>query len=505
MLKRIAMLLAPEGAPAAAPPAAAPPAAPAAGTPPPAAPAAGAAPPKQAEKQIDPKQLAGFAADFLGKQFSGSAEEGKPGDPLAPGAAAPKPGAAAAPAAPAAPAKPKKAAKKPAPPRVEPKAEPPPTLTAEQIAEAAARGVAGVIKPGAPAAAPVAELTPAEERRVSILSHMEKMYPEKYPGIAAAYKTSLLELQRYAEKWEAEHPGEAFDENADEHSAFFAKHPVDWEDDDFTEAVADIRATAKVAEQTKASEQRMSKLERGERLRQAAPEIGEHQTAGAIVFWGNTTADLKDVVKPDGSVDTALLIEHSKKDPIAYTARVNAANQLNTEVSELYKVMNGLEDFNPKNAAHVAIGNFASEMERDLIRRPDEEQRDQHGRKFAPAKEYWKMPKERREEFFWTFSPAELAALRGHSLAGQTEKMIAAEHKRQREYALAMGWKPPEGGETAAPGAAAAAAPELEPTDGKPRSPSSGGDSRLQARSAGAAGTAEDFLSAFGKKQLGQS
>lgn len=502
MLKRLAILLAPEGAAPAAPPAA-----PAADAPPPAAPAAPAATPAKPapEKSIDPKQLAGFASDFLGKQFTGSTESSVPGDPLAPSGPAPKAGAAAAPAAPAAPAKPKKAPVKPAPPKVEPKAEPAPSLTAEQIAQAAAKGVAEAIKPSSPAAAPKTELSPAEERRYATLQHMERMYPEKYTGLADKYKVSLIELQRYAEKWESEHPGETFDEEAEEHSAFFSKHPVDWEDDDYTEAVADIRATAKMQEQQKESEKRMSKLERGERLRQAAPEIGEHQTAGASVFWGNTTPELAKVIKDDGTVDTALLLEQQKKDPIGYTLRVNAANQLNHEVAELYKVMNGLEDFNAKNPAHVAIGQFAADMERDLVLRPDEQQRDAQGRKFAPAKDYWKMPKERREEYYWTFSPAELAALRAHSLAGQTENLVKAEHKRQREYALAMGWKPPEGSEIVAPAAGEAGSGEAEPADGKPRSPSAGGESRLHAKSGGGAKGAEDFLSSFGKKQLGQS
>jgi len=503
MLKRIAIpLLYPDGPAAAAPPV----------TPQPdpgAAPAPAATPPAKPapEKPIDSKQLAGFAADFLGKQMTGEGEP-KPapkpegGAPADPAAAAPP---AAEPAAPT-PPKPKKAPqKKAATPRVEPKTEPQPQLTAEQIAQAAAKGVAEAIKPSAPAGAPKTELNDVEQRRVVALEHMEKMYPEKYPGIAEKYKTSLLELQAYAEKWESTHPGETFDEGADEHASFFAKHDVDWDDQDFTEAVADIRATAKMQEQNKESEKRMSKLERGERLRQAAPEIGEHQTAGATVFWGNTKPELAKVIKDDGTVDVALLTEQQKKDPIGYTIRVNAANQLNAEVAELYKVMNGLEDFNAKNPAHVAIGEFAADMERDLLRRPDEEQRDADGRKFLPASQYWKIPKDRRDEYYWTFSPAELAALRAHSLATRTEKIVEMEHKRQREYALAMGWKPPEGAETGAQPEVEHAAAPADPAELKPRSPSAGGESRLHAKSGGGAKGAEDFLSSFGKKQMGQS
>lgn len=498
MIAKLLPLLAGEGA-VAAPPAQTPPgegAQPGAAAPAPA--------PKPAETKVDAEKMASFARDFLGKQMEGQPakpDEVKP-KPGAPGAA---PGAAAAPAAPAAPAKPK-APKKTAKvqPRVEPPVPPAPALTPEQIAQAAAKGVAEAMGPGL-ATAPKTELTAVEQRRFSTLQHMERMYPEKYVGIAERYKTSMLELQKYADDWEKAHPDQPFDETAEEHNSFFAKHDVDWEDEDYTEALADIRTTARLEEDRKQSEQRMSKLERGERLRQAAPDIGAHQTGGATVFWRNTTKELADVIKPDGAVDVAKLEEAKKKDPIGYTFRVNAANLLNHEIAELYKVMNGLADFDPKQAVHVAMGEFATEMERDLLRRSDDDKRDGDGRMFMPATQYWKLPKERRENYFWTFTPADLAALRAQTLATQTEKDIAAEHQRQREYALAMGWKPPEG---SASGAPAGGEPQGgSPAAGalKPESPGGAAESRMHAASTGGAGTAQDFLSAFHKKQLGQS
>lgn len=501
-MKRFLPLLAGEGAVAAPPGQAAPPAAaPEGGQPGAAAPAP---PAKPAEPKVDATQLASFARDFLGKQMEGQPpkpDEVKPKPEGQPGA----PAAAAAPAAPAAPAKPK-APKKPAKvqPRIEPPTPPAPALTPEQIAEAAAKGVAEVMRPGL-ATAPKTELTAVEQRRFSTLQHMERMYPEKYVGIAERYKTSMLELQKYADDWEKAHPGETFDESADEHESFFAKHDVDWEDDDYTEAVADIRTTEKLADERKKADQRMSKLERSERLRQAAPEIGAHQTAGATVFWKNTTKELADVIKPDGSVDLPKLEEAKKKDPIGYTLRVNAANLLNHEIAELYKVMNGLADFDPKQPAHVAMGQFAVEMETDLMRRSDEDKRDADGRMFLPAAEYWKVAKDRRENYYWTFSPAELAALRAHSLSTQTEKDIVAEHQRQREYALAMGWKPPEGGESAAPVGGEPQGGEPAAGGGKPESPGGAAESRMHAAATGGAGAGQDFLSSFYKKQVGQS
>jgi hypothetical protein len=211
------------------------------------------------------------------------------------------------------------------------------------------------------------------------------------------------------------------------------------------------------------------------------------------------------VVKPDGKVDLAKLEEAKKKDPIGYTLRVNAANNLNHEIAELYKVMERLVDFDPKNAAHVALGEFATQMERSLMLRPDDEKRDADGRMFLPATEYWKLPRERREGYYWTFSPAELAALRAQTMSTQTEKDVAAEHQRHREYAIAMGWKPPEGSDIGAvpegEGGAAAAAP----AGAKPESPGGAAQSRMAAAASGGGGAGEDFLSSFHKKQLGQS
>lgn len=444
--------------------------------------------------------MASFARDFLGKQMD--SEPPKPETPPKPG----EPGAPAAPAAPAAPGAPSpKPKRKPTAPKIEPKTEPPvPALTPEQIAEAAAKGVAQVMRPTI-ATPPKSELTETEERRFATLTHMEKMYPEKYNGIADRFKTSMLQLQKYAEDWETAHPGQPFDETSEEHTEFFKKHDVDWEDDDYTEAVADIRATAKLEEERKKSDARMSRLERTERLREKAPEIGAHQTAGGSVFWQNTTKELAGVIKEDGKVDTDLLEAEKKKDPIGYTIRVNAANALNVEIAELYKVMNNLADFDETNPAHLAMGEFAARMERDFMRRPDEEQRDDEGRKFLPAAQYWKVPKGNRESYYWTLTAADLAALRATSLARSAEKAVAEEHKKQREYALAMGWTPPAGSETVPP---AGAEPEAEsPATGgvKPVSPGGAADSRLHA-SATAGGRGEpDFLSSFHKKQMGQS
>ncbi len=503
-MKRFIPLLAGEGAVAAPPVPAAPAGAPPEGGQPGAAPPAAAAAPKPEGPKVDANQMASFAKDFLGKHFEGQPEKPPEGAPKV----EPKPGEPGA-AAPAAPAKPKtkpKAAK--VEPRIEPPVPVPPALTPEQIAQAAAKGVAQAMAPGT-GTAPKGELNPVEERRMVTLQHMERMYPEKYVGLAERYKASMLELQNYSAKWEQEHPGQPFDESAEEHEQFFAKHDVDWEDDDYTEAVADIRTTAALAEERKGNEQRMSKLERTERIRQAGPDIGAHQTAGATVFWRNTTAELADVIKADGTVDTAKLEEAKKKDPIGYAFRVNAANALNREIAELYTVMNGMTDFNPKDPVHVEMGSFATRMERDLSRRAEDDKRDAEGRMFVPAERYWSAVKEKGkayvENYFWTFSPAELAALRAHSLANEIEKNITAEHQRQQEYALAMGWKPPEGQEIVQVGTAETGAPSPAAGGSKPESPGGAAESRMHANKTAGAGGAQDFNTSFFKKQMGQS
>jgi hypothetical protein len=367
------------------------------------------------------------------------------------------------------------APKKPAPvpPRV---AEP---LTAADIGKAVAESVAGVLKPKGDAEEKTgADLPPAEQRTYTNLDRMEKLFPENadYKGIADRYKKGLLALERYAADWESKHPGETFDQDAEEHKPFLERNNVDWKDDDYTEAVADIRADAKLEKHNADINKRLSKFERSEKLREEEPKIVEQQNQAAKQIWTEFGDDFAGVITETGQFDGKKIEELAKSDPIGFGHRWAAAGDLNKEAAEVHKLFSGLVDFDPKNQIHVEMDGFISGMEKRLGSKPIEEKTNAEGRVFATQAEWAKLTPSQRENR-WTLSSGDVIFHRARFLARESVQKAEQEEKKLRSYAAAKGWQVPE--DKANPSgkpkkqAAAEVEEEADPDNDKPQGPGS--------------------------------
>lgn len=391
------------------------------------------------------------------------------------------------------------------------KVEPPqPALTADQIAEASARGVAEAFAKNKPAdkgtAAPSGPaLSPEEQHKIGILEKMSEMFPDKYKDLPTQYKSSVAELAEYAAKWEQEHPGLTFNEDDEEHKPFFDTHDVDWNDDDYTEAVAEIRADKKFAEKNKGIDERLSKFERAEKLREATPKIIESQVTASKLLWPAFGKEFEGVIKENGDVDVEKLQELQKADPVGFAYRYQAARALDAESAEVYKVMNGLVEYDENNQIHRNMAEFASQQEERLLKADPQDQLDAEGRQFLPAAEYYKLPKAKRESLYWMLSPADISALRATHLAEMTGKIITAEEEKLTKMAEARGWRRDEKAQKATEQAPVNQEEPPEPPQRKPQTPSGGGESRMAAAKSGSGGGKPDALSAFALRQLGKS
>ena len=362
-------------------------------------------------------------------------------------------------------------------------------LTKEELADAVGEGVARAMpKPAAdkkPDAAAAPELSASDKRKVAVLTRLSELQPDKYKDIAKRYQDSVVALAEYAQKWEQAHPGETFDEAAAEHEEFFKQHDVDWDDEDYTDAQADIKAEERVAGTKKELDSRLSEIERQGKLREATATIATEQTTAAQRLWKALGDDFADVVKPDGSVDATKLKAMQEADPDAFNVRLRAAQALDLEVAELYKVMNGLAPFitdPPKEGSpdfpkkmieyrvHQAISQFASQCEQRMMQQAEADRTNKEGKFFLPAAEYWKLPKAKREAH-WTFSHQDFAAMRASELARNANAFIEAEEEKFKERAARMGIKLDE--ETPARTHPPAVEDETPPdnTDDKPNSP----------------------------------
>lgn len=364
---------------------------------------------------------------------------------------------------------------KPAPfkPQARPAAAP---MTSEQVVAAAAEGAARAIAAGTKASkeqgdaatkAKEPELPPDEKDKIEVLSKMEELNPTKYKGIAAKYKTGLTALETYATEWEKDHPGQKFEKDSPEHEDFFKQNDVDWSDLDFQKAIARL-VSDDAGKGAKAEiDQQLAELKRAETLREKQGEIVSEQNVAALQYWQQLGDSTSDVVKPDGTLNMEKVNELKEADPEAWAAQVAAAQDLDVEVAEIYKLFTGLTKNEPdKNPIHYNINQFAATKERELASKTIQEKFNAAGQVFVPASQFYRMTKVEQAQH-WTYSARDLAVMRADDLAKTTQKRVDLTEEAHKRWAKARGI-------------------QLEDPDEKPASPSSGGESRMAAVADGA-------------------
>lgn len=379
-------------------------------------------------------------------------------------------------------------AKKPAP-KPKPRVEPPAPLTTEQIAEAAARGVAKGMAETKPAEEKPKKpkLDPEEEAKVEVLKHMESLHPDKYKGLSDKYLEGMKAIDAYAKKWESEHPGQEFDETAPEHADIFREHDVDYTDRDYNAAQVDLYSQPLVERATADAKKRIDELERKVKVQESQREIAGQQVKAASSFWSKLGDEFKDVIMPNGQSNDTKLTELAKTDPHVAT-RIRVAQVLDTEVAEAYKLFNQLTDYDEKNRVHVELSKFMLQKEKELMGLPYEDRVDSEGRQFLPAAEYAKLSKASKDTH-WTFTLDNMVEMRTGHLAKIVKENIETEEAAHRAWAKARGIQLPEPGKPTAEAAAAEGGEtrELTPmeeaernrrSNEKPQSPSFMADTR---------------------------
>lgn len=453
------------------------------------------------EPQPKPEELKGLKT-FMERHLSGDRAKGA--------AEPPKPAPKPAPA----PFKPKVVKPRPVPP--------PPAATASEIAAAVSEGVTKAMTPAAKDE-PKPDLPPlsdSDQRKVSVLTRLEQMYGDKkpqYKGIAKRYEESMRALKAYADDWERKNPGKSFDEEAPEHEDFFAKHQVDWNDDEYDDARIAVAADKLVDDRLKPAQKELETLKANEKLREARGAIKASQDDSARQFWKTLGEDYADVVDDRGNVNQAKLAEIAERDPDVAHITVKAAEVIDAEVEELHKLFNGLTKNEPdKNPVHKSINEFIYAREKSLMERPIQERQDAEGRDFAPANKYWNMTKAEREKH-WTFTEPDVKYMRIQQLAATTKGATDRAEEAFKRKAKARGLLQEE----AAPGTeghqpeAAPANPNFRIEDQgqdddpipdrseKPRSPSDSGGPKVASSSGSPKESASSAVTAFTNKFLG--
>ena len=334
------------------------------------------------------------------------------------------------------------AAKKKAERKAEAATPPPSVIDEEKLGASIGRSIAEATAKAKPEAQAPKE-TPkdkAEARRIAVLERMEKMDPDQYKGLSSRFKENKSKLKAYAAEWEAANAGEKFDENADEHSDFIEalEAQVQYEDDDYTEALADIRLDAKTNERKSELDERLSNVERSQRAREESPKIVKAGVEAGNQFWQDMGEDFKEVITDSGDVNPERLKAIAEEDPVKHDIAVAAADAVERTAATIYMLAHQLANFDPKNSAHAGLAQFALTQEEELLKRPTAERFNDEGLAFVRKAEYDRMPKEQRARH-WTFTAEDLTFLATRAIAKQAKADLAAEDAKFTKRAKARG------------------------------------------------------------------
>lgn len=376
------------------------------------------------------------------------------------------------------------------------KEEPAPAPDYSGVAEAAARGVAEAMakRPPAPTTPEAPKLPDQELRRVNYLSQLEKMFPDKYPNLAKRYEKSYHEVEKYQRKWEAANPGETFDAADTEHTDFLAKQAVDWEDEDYAEAVAEVKSDAVRRE----TEQKYAAQERRRDLEPAARRSAKTQSDRVVAELAADLKEVADVLGDNGAVDPEKLEKLIDADPVRGPVVAKAAEFASTFVAEANRLFTGAVSFDSKKALHNTISEFAANKERALLALPRDQQADSQGRQFVSSAEFYKLSPAQRDRS-WTLQADDIAYLATQEIVADAKKSIASEEARIERIMKVRGAASAKAPAEAAKEPAKAAAPAAS----KPVSPSGGLDPKVAGVKGDPSSESQTRWTAFQNRFLG--
>lgn len=309
--------------------------------------------------------------------------------------------------------------------------------TAKEIAEIAQAVVkAGETKKAeiaaapAPAADPLAGLSAPQQKRFKVLQRMEAANPANR-GLADKYVDATKKSAEYQKAWEADeaNAGKKFNLADPEHSDFLAQNPVDYDEDEYAEALAEMkvdeRLKPEVERRTVEQKQQEKRNERQQRLPTLMPEISSHSRASERVFVDKLGEEFKGLLDDNNVVVPDVLNKLAQESDV-HTFALNTAQRVGTFATELKAFANDLIDFDAKNPLHAEIFQFVKakddefKKERDAGRLPAELNGD---KEFATSEEWEKMSPEERETH-WTLSDSDLSALYAAQKGEEVKTML---------------------------------------------------------------------------------
>lgn len=319
-------------------------------------------------------------------------------------------------------------------------APPAPPIDTDKLGAAIAEGIkkgTATSPPPAPDKPKEPELSPTNKRRLQILERMAKDDPES-KELPAKFLAAVTNEAKYRKDWEAAHPKEKFDPESPDHEAFFSSNDVEWDEDAYELARENVIRTEAAAEAQAKIKPEFDKMDARERARAAIPAILTHQATTAKLLFDGLGADFAKVLKPTGEIDHEEIKRLTDENPI-YNQVFPIADHTEKIAGEIYRIANGIAQFEPKNKLHAEIADFVTGQEESLKKLPAEEQQNPDGKLFATAAEWSKMDATARAKH-WHFTEEHLSSIYAAQAASKAKKIISDEEEKFKNIAEKRGY-----------------------------------------------------------------
>jgi hypothetical protein len=166
-------------------------------------------------------------------------------------------------------------------------------------------------------------LSKRDADKLRVFEEMAKEKSDEYGNLPSQFKAFVAKEAKYKAAWEKKNPGETFDPTADDHSEFYEQNEPVFDQDDYVDARAELKASEAFERKQKALEEKMSEREKKAQFEKTAKEaISDVGDALATALKGEKT-DLKSL---------------ASEDPVQAKYVKEAQGELENLVEELFKV-----------------------------------------------------------------------------------------------------------------------------------------------------------------------
>lgn len=248
------------------------------------------------------------------------------------------------------------------------------------------------------------ELDEDEQYLATVYDRIEK--DDGVKGVGKKFRDGVVKMKEYRRKWEAEHPGEEWDAEADEHSAYYEKVMPDVPSRLIRAAEARIAADDTIEKKTRGIKEENAELKRKVFDAEVAPVIAQTTDAMLIDIAASIGDEVGEAIRtPDG------VKKLEESDPVAVEVIRGFASHaaaLNVELTRISR-SNGLYKVSDSNPAHQEIRGIVKTAQEQIKAMP-RKQRVWKGKEFATHAE-WGLMTPAEQENHWILDEERIRAI----------------------------------------------------------------------------------------------